>query len=62
MENMLTEKNKGDINSLKNNIEKLNGPIKEINRALNRILNNKSLKYVLFFSFMRKILGIFKLF
>lgn len=62
MENMLTEKNKGDIDSLKNNIEKLNGPIKEINRALNRILNNKSLKYVLFFSFMRKILGIFKLF
>lgn len=62
MKNMLMEKNKGDINSVKKNIEKLNGQIKEINRALNRILNNKSLKYVLFFSFMRKLLGIFKLF
>ena len=55
-------KYKKDIDNFEDkNIEKINGKIKEINKTLNSILNNSNLKYVLFFSEMRKILGISQL-
>ena len=45
-----------------NNIAKINKYIKEINKCINSILNKNSLKYALFFSDIRKILGISKIF
>ena len=45
-----------------NNISKINRYIKEINKCINSILNKNSLKYALFFSDIRKILGISKIF
>jgi hypothetical protein len=62
MEKKLLEKSKKNDIYVKNNIMKITEKIKVIHKALNNILNNKNLKYVLFFSFIRKILGIFELF
>ena len=45
-----------------NDIEKGNEKIKEISKVINRLFNNTSLKYCLFFSEIRKIFGISKLF
>ena len=62
-ESKLIENNTSDNKDLKENIiERINEKLKEIGQEINRILNKKSLKYVLFFFEIRKILGIFKLF
>ena len=61
--NKLIENNKSENKNLENNItERINEKLKEIGKGINRILNTKSLKYVLFFYEFRKVLGIFKLF
>ena len=51
-----------DNNLEKDNLGKINEIIKEIGKGINSILNNKNLKYGLFFFDIRKILGIAKLF
>lgn len=56
-------KNISDINLKKNDIiPKMNEKIKELNKLISTSLNNKSLKYILFFSSIRDIFGISKLF
>ena len=52
-----------DINLKKDDIiPKINEKIKELNKSISTLLNNKSLKYILFFSSIRDIFGISKLF
>ena len=56
-------KNIDDIKLKKDDIiPKINEKIKEINKSISTLLNNKSLKYILFFSSIRKIFGLYKLF
>ena len=56
-------KNIDDINLKKDDIiPKINEKIKEINKSISTLLNNKNLKYILFFSSIRKIFGLYKLF
>lgn len=60
---LFDSKNISDINLKKNDIiPKMNEKIKELNKLISTSLNNKSLKYILFFSSIRDIFGISKLF
>ena len=60
---LFDSKNISDINLKKNDIiPKMNEKIKELNKLISTTLNNKSLKYILFFSSIRDIFGISKLF
>jgi hypothetical protein len=60
---LVNAKNIDDINMTKNDIiPKINEKIKELNKSIGTLLNNKSLKYILFFSSIRDIFGLSKLF
>ena len=60
---LFDDKNISDINLKKEDIiPKINEKIKELNKSIGTLLNNKSLKYILFFSSIRDIFGLSTLF
>ena len=61
MKNKIIEYKK-DLNNLEEKKEIINEKIKQINKSITSLLNNSNLKYVLFFSEIRKILGISQIF